>query len=161
MVLSDYAEVLFPSGARLPVISLPTEKPDEYEDPFNSGTHLFSSDDGKNILLSTNFKLGEFVDPWSLYFRLSPLLVDCLQGIRDQADEAVIIDRCYLTKSTAEILGNGSTAFRTGKAAVVRFSDSSREVLLTEVILLTFKLNCRDVYNDCCWCVVYLARVPV
>ena len=123
------ADVQFPSGVTLPSTLPPPRREAEFRDPYDSGTFLFDGTGKETLRASTNFRFREFMDPSSNYFRLSPILVRCLQSVRNKASEPIVVKKGYELVST---LGS-SSLYSSGVAAVIRFGTNDRELTLTEV----------------------------
>lgn len=89
----------FPSGLALTPVAGPVEKNQEHWDPNDTGIVLYATGaDVRKKKLSPNFTVGELVTSGGTAAdkaRISPLLVACLQSIRDRAGRPVIITSGY------------------------------------------------------------------
>ncbi|SDD02766.1 phage tail tip lysozyme [Rhodococcus tukisamuensis] len=89
----------FPSGLGLTTRPSPDKPGEEHWDPHNTGLPLYDTPfDVRGKKLSTNFTVGELVSSGAVpaeRARISPVLVRCLQAIRDRAGKPVKITSGY------------------------------------------------------------------
>jgi uncharacterized protein YcbK (DUF882 family) len=93
------ATCVFPSGARLRVVTGPTGPGQEHHDPYSTGEPLYdTSGANRSVQLATNFVVSEFATSGgtqSAMARISCALVGCLQRIRDHVGKPVTISSGY------------------------------------------------------------------
>jgi hypothetical protein len=108
-------EEAFPSGLELSATSGPTGHKEEHWDPNNTGLPLYDTGPAmRSQKLSRSFTVGELASSGGRVddrARISPALVQCLQGIRDRAGRPVKVTSGYRSWSR-----NVEVYRRTGKS---------------------------------------------
>lgn len=118
----------FPSIAICPFneSTLAGDDVDEFADPRETGDPLFNKNGLSEEKMSENFKFKEFAT--ASKFRAAPLLIRCMQAIRNNADAPLTITRGYLTATELgdlpEVTSEPGTGLhhRSGHAFDIKFS---------------------------------------
>ncbi len=96
---AESSEVCFPSGECLPLASGQAESSnEEYWDPNASGVPLLDTSGRRSAQLSAHFTVDELVRSGGhsfRYARIDPALVQCLEAIRAEVGQAVVVNSGY------------------------------------------------------------------
>eukprot|EP01084_Bolivina_argentea_P211966 360414_1 len=117
--IAQPAAITFPGGRTLN--PTPINPGANYNDPNGMGAPIFDKKTTGNAQVSTNFKVNEFTSKdGAKFFRLSPILIQCLQIVRNVVNKPLVINSGYRTVAHNTAVGGAANSYHlSGTAADV------------------------------------------